>query len=270
MAARTNLPAEIVRDRFIVVPNGWTYVLGAFFLVIVGIAAAAYAYGRATRPGKAGAYALTAGTHLFLWGVVLATFYPVVYLLSVSFNRNDTLAGALPREGNLLVRAGVFPNPVDVSTIQYQKVLEQTNILGYQWGLIALLLFAIVAIVFVRGLARFWRVPEHRVDAWTRYLGFAIFLSAAILVVSITPDQFYGVNAAGERTPASMREGDRPLHPQHPLGLGHHGVVRRPDRDHRRVRVRADEVRGTLRARCCRSCSCRCSRASWRSSPSTG
>lgn len=206
VALVANLPDEIVRNRFIVVPNGWAYVLGAFFLVIFGIAAAAYAYGRATRPGRAGAYALTAGTHLFLWGVVLATFYPVVYLLSVSFNRNDTLAGALPREGNLFVRAGVFPNPVDVSTIQYQKVLEQTNILGYQWGLVALLLFAIVAIVVVRALARFWHVPAHRVDVWTGYLGWAIFLSAAILVVSITPDQFYGLNAAGERTPASSEK----------------------------------------------------------------
>lgn len=205
-ALLANLPDEVVRNRFIVVPNGWAFVLGAFALAIVGIAGAAYAYGRATRPGKAVAYAVTAGTHLFLWGVVLMTFYPVVYLLAVSFNRNDTLAGALPREGNLLVRAGVLPNPADFSTIQYQKVLEQTNILGYQWALVALLVLAVVAIFALRGVGRLWRLPTHRVDAWTRYLGWTIFLTAAILVVSITPDQFYGVNAAGQRTPASSEK----------------------------------------------------------------
>lgn len=201
-----NLPDEVRAGQFLVIPNGWAFVFGAFFLVIAGIAGAAYAYGVAVRPGRAAAYALTAGTHMFLWGVVLATFYPVVYLLAVSFNRNDTLAAAPPREGALLVRAGVLPDPADVSTVQYQKVLEQTHILGYQWVIIGVLLLAMVGVLLLRSGARFWRLPSHQLDAWTRFFGWTIFLGAAALVVTIGPEQFYGVNAAGDRTPASSEK----------------------------------------------------------------
>ncbi len=206
VALLANLPEETVRERFIVIPNGWAYLLGAFVLAVAGIASAAYAYGLAVRPGRARAYALTAGTHLFIWGVIGAVFYPVVYLLAVSFNRNDTLAGALPRTGNLFVRSGVLPDPADIATSQYAKVLEQTNILGYQWGLIAVLVAAGIGVLALRAVGRTAHLPSHRIDQWSGYLGYAIFASVAILVISIQPDQFYGLNAAGERTPASSEK----------------------------------------------------------------
>ena len=198
-----NLPEPIVRARFVVIPNGWLFILGAFALLIVGTAATAYTYGLATRPGKAAAFALTSGTHMFIWGVILATCYPVLYLLAISFNRNDTLAAALPREGHLLVRAGVVPNPVDISTVQYEKVLSHTHILPFQWVFIGLLLAAIVAIFAVKAAERTLHLPAYRTDAWTRLLGIGIFVLAAITVVSITPAQFYGVTDAGMRVPAS-------------------------------------------------------------------
>ena len=198
-----NLPEPVVRNRFIVVPNGWMFLLGAFALLIFGTAASAYTFGLATRPGRAGAYALTSGTHMFIWGVILTTLYPVVYLLAVSFNRNDTLAGALPRVGNLFVRAGVVPNPADISTVQYVKVLSQTHILPFQWVLIALLVLAVLGIVGVKLAERVAHVPAYRTDAWARVFGIAIFVLAATIVVSITPAQFYGVTDAGVRVPAS-------------------------------------------------------------------
>lgn len=198
-----NLPESILRNRFVVVPNGWMFILGSFALLIAGTAATAYTYGLATRPGRAAAYAMTSGTHMFIWGVILATFYPVLYLLAVSFNRNDTLAGALPREGHLLVRSGVIPNPVDFSTVQYQKVLSQTHILPFQWVLIGLLVLAVVGIMGVKVAERAAHVPAYRTDAWARVLGIGIFILAAITVVSITPAQFYGVTDAGLRVPAS-------------------------------------------------------------------
>jgi arabinogalactan oligomer / maltooligosaccharide transport system permease protein len=198
-----NLPEPILRQRFLVIPNGWAYLLGAFGLVIAGTAASAYAYGRATRPGRAAAYALTSGTHMFIWGVIGITFYPVVYLLAVSFNRNDTLAGALPRVGNLLVRAGVFPNPADFSYAQYEKVLSQTHILPFQWVLVALLAAAVLGVFAVKLAERVAHLPAYRTDAWARVFGMAIFVLAAVLVVTISPAQFYGINEAGARVPAS-------------------------------------------------------------------
>ncbi len=199
----TAMPEAVLRPPFLVIPKGWAYVLGAFALLIAGVALAAYFYGRATRPGKAAAYALTSGTHLFMWAAVAAVFYPIVYLLAVSFNRNDTLAGALPRVGNILVRAGVFPNPADVSLAQYQKVLSQTHLELLQWVLLGLLVVAILGAVVLRTGARIWRLSSSKLDTGTRWLGWLIFGSAAALVVSITPELFYGINAAGDRTTAS-------------------------------------------------------------------
>jgi len=198
-----NLPDDVLRNRFVVIPNGWAYVLGAFAIAIVGIAASAYAFGVATRPGRAVAYAVTMGTHMFIWGVILAVFYPVVYLLAVSFNRNDTLAAALPREGNLLVRAGVLPNPADFSLAQYEKVLSHTNILGYQWLLIGIIAVAVVGLIVVGIAGKLSTIAPHDADRWRAWLGWSVFLTAAVLVVSITPTQFYGINELGERVAAS-------------------------------------------------------------------
>lgn len=198
-----NLPEAVLRNRFVVIPNGWMFLLGAFVLLIAGTAATAYTYGLATRPGRAAAFALTSGTHMFIWGVIAMVFYPVVYLLAVSFNRNDTLAGALPREGNVLVRSGVIPNPADFSFVQYEKVLSQTHILPFQWLLVGLLGAAVLGIVAVKLMERFAGLPAYRADAVLRLLGLAIFGLAAVTVLSITPAQFYGVTEAGQRVPAS-------------------------------------------------------------------
>jgi arabinogalactan oligomer / maltooligosaccharide transport system permease protein len=198
-----NLPEPILRNRFLIIPNGWAYLLGSFLLVIAGIALGAYAYGVATRPGRAVAYAVTMGTHMFVWGAILAVLYPVVYLLAVAFNRNDTLAGALPRQGNLLVRAGVIPNPASASTHQFESILSQTNILPFQWALAGALALGVVLLVGLAIVRRVSHVNPFQADRIATLTGWGIFAAAAILVVSVTPDQFYAVNALGERVPAS-------------------------------------------------------------------
>jgi len=198
-----SMPEPITYQRFLVIPRGWAYVLGAFALAVLGTAAVAYTFGLATRPGKAQAYALTSGTHMFVWGVIFTTFYPVVYLLGVSFNRRDTITGALPREGNLLFRSGVFPDPAEFSFAQYAKVLSHTHLLPYQWVLVALLAAVTIGVLGVKIAGRVGHVPAHRTDAWLRALGLAIFASAAVLVISITPAQFYGVAEDGARVAAA-------------------------------------------------------------------
>ena len=79
--------AQINRDRFLIIPYGWLRVLVGFIVISSAIALAAYLYGRATRPNKAGAYAMTAVSHMFIWVFIILTLYPVVNLLAVSFNR---------------------------------------------------------------------------------------------------------------------------------------------------------------------------------------
>lgn len=197
-------PEAITRNRMLVVPGAWKRFLAAAALVIGGISGVAYLYGLATRPLRAPRYAVTAGTHVFLWLVILAVFYPVVYLLAVAFNRNDTLAGALPRTGSLLVRAGVVPDPASVSLAQFQKILAETHVHWYQWALAGALLLAVVVLVFTFTLPRLG-LTTARAEAVRGYAGWTIFLAAAAIVLSVQPSQFYGVRASdGARLPASI------------------------------------------------------------------
>ncbi len=197
-------PEPFLRDRMLVIPGGWKRFLGIFALACGGVAGVAYLYGLATRPLRAARYALTMATHVFLWVVIVLVFYPVVYLLSVSFNRNNTLATALPREGNLIVRSGVLPDPANVSAIQYAKVTQEFHLHWYQAALFALLVLAVAAIVAVTLRGRFGGMRASRADAWRSRMGLLIAGSAALLVFSVTPDQFYGLTAEGRRLPASI------------------------------------------------------------------
>lgn len=197
------MPEASYRGRFLVIEGGWRYLLGALLALIVGVGGAVYSYARATRPGLAAARALAAGTHLFIWTVIALTLYPVVYLLAVSFNRNDAMAGALPREGHLLVRSGVFPNPADISLVQYQKVLSHTHLEPLHWMLIAALALSLLGLLGWRIAARFGGFPDHLSDRVTALFGLALFAVAAALVVSVGPAQFYGLDAAGNRVSAS-------------------------------------------------------------------
>jgi arabinogalactan oligomer/maltooligosaccharide transport system permease protein len=203
LAIFSAMPEATLRGRFLVIEGGWRYLLGGFGILILGLAGTVYSHARATRPGKAAARAVAAGTHIFLFGVVALTLYPVVYLLAVSFNRNDAMAGALPREGHVLVRSGVFPNPADFALVQYQKVLSQTHLEAYQWLLVGTLLLLLGGWLGWHLYARVARIEAHRDDRANRWFGAGLFLLAAGLVVSIGPAQFYGLNEAGQRTPAS-------------------------------------------------------------------
>ena len=184
------------QDRFVRIPFGWLKFLIGFTLIIGGIALAAYLYGRATRPAKAIAYAVTAATHMFIWVVLILTLYPVVYLLAVSFNRNNSITSPPPKEGFVLFRSGVLPDPDDFSLIQYRNLLDETNILGYQWLLIALVALALIGLV---GLALRSNLTSVQKERWQAYFGWTIFAAALILVVSITPSQFYAVDGSGTR-----------------------------------------------------------------------
>lgn len=99
------------QTRFLYVPYGWLWFLVIFAGVAGLVAAASYLYGRATRPAKARRYALASIKHVVIWVAIVLTLYPVIYLVGVSFNRNNALAAVPPREGNLLIRSGVIPDP---------------------------------------------------------------------------------------------------------------------------------------------------------------
>lgn len=196
-------PEVIVRDRFLVIPGGWWRALSILALGILGFAGTAWLWGRSRRPMRAGRYAVAAGTHLFMITVVFLSMYPAIYLLSVSLNRSNSLAGALPTEGSLLIRAGVWPDPADFSWIQYQKVIGATHVLWYQWIFIAA---AVLALAVLLGLTIRHRVRPmilSRLERARRWAGVGLFAAVAVLVLTVTPDQFYSIGPAGEQVPVS-------------------------------------------------------------------
>lgn len=184
--------------RFIVVQNGWLWFLLGFFGVAGVLALGGYLYGRATKPQRAAAYAFSACKHLFLWVAVLFTLYPVIYLLGVSLNRNNALATVPPRAGNLLVRAGILPDPADFSFVQYARVLGDTHLHAYQWvlggvSLLALLLFAALAPL----RERVWATRLRSLSGW------AILFLLGVLIFTLSAEQFYKTDATGGRLRAS-------------------------------------------------------------------
>ncbi len=194
-------PDPITKGRFLVLPLGWLRFLIGFVLVTGGAGLCAYLWGKATRPAKAAGYALAMATHIFLWMVVLLTFYPIIYLLGVSFNKNNNIAATLPKQGNLLIRSGILPNPSDFSLVQYHEVLSQTHILGYQWIFIILAMLAILGLIGVQ-IAKRNGMDMLKVEQWTQRLGWLLFGVLAILIITIGPKQFYSLGANGEKVPA--------------------------------------------------------------------
>lgn len=198
-------PEAEARATFLVIPGGWWRFLLSFVLLTAGIAGAAYDYGKQTRPGKASAYATTAMTHLLLLGAVLFALYPVLYLLAVSFNRNDNLYTSPPAVGNILVRAGIIPDLSNISLLQYQRVLSGTNITLLQGWLSGVSLALIVTLVALNIVKRVKRVQQVEYKRGSSLLGWGIALCAAWLILSISPDQFYTLND-GQRAAANSEQ----------------------------------------------------------------
>lgn len=201
----TLFSVSLAQGSFITVPYGWLKFLIGFIIITGGIGLSAYFYGKATRPNKAVSYAVTAATHMFIWVVIILTLYPVVYLLAVSFNKNNSITSPLPRSGNILFRSGVLPDPANFSLAQYQNMLEDTHILGFQWLLIGILIIALITIVAFSLLKKTSSSPIQ-MEKYRAYAGWAIFLSALVLVLSISPSQFYQINEAGQKVAATSNK----------------------------------------------------------------
>ncbi len=194
--------AQVDRSRFLVVPYGWLKLLIGLLVVGGLIVGGAYYYGVRTRPSKKGDYALTAVSHLFIWIFILLTLYPVINMVAVSFNRISNLATPPPKEGWLLVRAGILPDPSRFSLVQYQTILKDTHILGYQWIMIFVLLGA-GALLIIAALALRANRESRGLERLRNVAGWLLVLSAAALVLSINNSQFYTVDEAGQRSAAS-------------------------------------------------------------------
>ena len=189
------------QTRFLFVPYGWLWFLLIFAGVAGLVAAASYLYGLRTRPAKARRYALASVKHVVIWVAIVLTLYPVIYLVGVSFNRNNALAAVPPSEGNLLVRSGVLPDPADLSLVQYQRVLSESHLYAYQWVLLAVIAVAAFLFLVLKLGQRYTSTDSLKKLGWG--FGWVLLSSVLVLLVSLGPDQFYTVGADGQRLRAS-------------------------------------------------------------------
>ncbi len=189
-------------DRFVRIPYGWLWFLIGFIVICLVVAGSAYTYGKIRRPGKALSYAITASTHLFIWIVILLTLYPVIHLLAVSFNRNDSITTPLPKVGNALLRSGVLPDPSNFSLVQYHKLLSETHFFTYQWMMVIIIAITLLTI-FVLTLIIRRSDFSFKLEQLRNYIAWVFFITIFGLIISINPDQFYSFNEAGEKVRAS-------------------------------------------------------------------
>ncbi len=191
-------------DKFIRVPYGWLWFLLGFIALCILVSGSAYVYGRISRPAKAVRYAITASTHLFIWIVIALTLYPILHMLAVSFNRNDSITTPLPKEGNILLRSGVLPDPSNFSLVQYQKLLSETHFFDYQWMLIALIAITLLCTLILTLIIRRAEL-SFRFERMRTIIAWLFFVAIFVLIFSINPEQFYSFNDAGEKVRGSSR-----------------------------------------------------------------
>ena len=184
--------------RMLFIPYGWAWALLGLVLLAGVSALAGFLYGRARHPGRAGRYATAAVTHVVIWLAILVTLYPVIYLVGVSFNRNNALASVPPREGSLLVRAGLLPAVDDLSLVQYARVLSETHLYPYQLWLLGAVGVA-AAVMLLLTLALRAAAAGKALRRWRNRSGWLLLAGVLALMVSISPEQFYRMGSSGQR-----------------------------------------------------------------------
>lgn len=179
------------------VPYGWLYALVGYLglaalLLILSFLYTFWLFRRHGRRKSPWPVFLEGLTHLFLWSVLLLTYYPVVQVVAASFDpTNNLFSFRRPETGFLLLDAKVLPYIPEPSLENYQKLVEGVVLFPYQ---AVLLLLSALSLLLVAGIGFLRRLgwENERLGLWQgRFLlAFAFFLGLLILLLS--PRQFTG------------------------------------------------------------------------------
>lgn len=188
---RPNPPGRIF------VPYGWAYLLGGLACVVLLILLYSLVYmavhnrlsGRRRSPWPLFAQGVT---HLFLILVVMLVYYPILQVVSASFDPRNTLFSFRPPDVDfILLRARVIPDLSEFSLENYTRLFVGVVIYPYQWLLLAA---SIASLCFAAGVALYRQVAVStpRLVEWqTRALVlFGVLLFG--LAMSLGPAQFTG------------------------------------------------------------------------------
>ncbi|WP_027480611.1 sugar ABC transporter permease [Deinococcus pimensis] len=181
------------------VENGWvTFLL--FLLGVVGLllltSLIGTAWGRRVT-GRKIRYSAVLGdqlTHLFIWLVIVAAIYPLLFVLLASFDpRNSLYQFFLPTEGNVFVRSGVIPNFANSSLENYQKLIDGVTIPAWQLVVLGVGAVALIAILVLALLTRTVGGGDEKAYERPRTWATRIMLAAlALVVIFLRPEQFTG------------------------------------------------------------------------------
>lgn len=188
-------PGSVFGGVFIA--HGWLYALGGLAAIMVAMLAYSVVVtvvsNRVTGRHRTPLPLFRQGvTHLFLWIVIMLVYYPILHLVSASFDPRNSLFSFRAVESDLLlVRAKVLPDLGQVAWSNYTRLFDGLYVHGYQWALIAFATVALVGAVILGALLA--RRGSNRALEVRRSMCIVAFLVAlAVLAVSVTPEQFTG------------------------------------------------------------------------------
>jgi len=178
------------------IPGGWRYVLAGYAAAVVFLFVYSWAVikvgnrltGRRRPVGPLFGQALT---HLFMWTLVILVYYPVLQVVSASFDpRNNLFSFRKVHSSWLLVRAKVLPAIDNVSWANYAKLVDGVVIYPWQWAVLALALGLLLVALLLALLAR--RGGDEALKVWHGRALFGFAAALFVLVVFLSPDQFTG------------------------------------------------------------------------------
>lgn len=181
----------------VVVEYGWAYALGGLATIVLLILVGCVAYtaianrldGRARSPWPRFWRGLT---HLVLWLVIIAVYYPILQVVAASFDPRNVLFSFRPPDVDfLLVRALVIPDFSHMSLENYARLFVGVIIYPYQWALIGV---AAACLLVALLLAIYRRVAGDRLElaTWQSRALLAFALAMFATAVTLSPAQFTG------------------------------------------------------------------------------
>ena len=137
-------------------------------------------------------------THGFFAAVILGTIYPIIYVLSASFDPLNRLTQASlgTSQDPLLIRARVLPSLEGLSLENYAKLVEGVLVQPWQWILLGVI--ALGAIVWMFNQWAISRNFNNGSENITRVASWLTMLALALLVLSLTPAQFTSANPSSK------------------------------------------------------------------------
>ena len=179
------------------IEHGWAYALAGLLGVVLLIGAysiAVVTVGNRVRSRHKRPLPLfrQGVTHVFLWIVIALVYYPIVHLVSASFDpRNSLFSFRAIESDNLFVRAKVLPDLTEVAWANYLRLFDGVVVHPVQWALLA---FACIGLVGsgVIGARLRRRGSNRALEVRRSWFIMAFIVSLAAFVVTLTPDQFTG------------------------------------------------------------------------------